>query len=205
MSRARIPLIFCIGMAFLLGAVPASAQRGAMVLQQNLAELVDEAATVVRGQVVSAMVEPHPELQNLDTVVVTLQVERTLKGQTGATFTFRQYFWDIRDRGTAAGYAKGQHLLLLMIKPSEIGLSSPAGLSQGRFQIARGPEGELLAGNGAGNTGLFRGIAPLLQKKGVKLPEHLAQTVAEDRGGPMPLKDLEDIIVALASSSGGQE
>lgn len=199
MGHVRASLILAV-VAFLLCAVPASAQRGAMVLQQNLAELVDEAATAVRGRVVSAQVEPHPEFENLNTVVVTVQVERVLKGQAGATFTFRQFFWDIRDRGNAVGYAKGQHVLLLMIKPSEFGLSSPAGLSQGRFQITRGPDGELLVGNGAGNQGLFRGIAPILQKKGVTLPEHLAQVVAEDGGGPIRLKDLEDIIIALAGT-----
>jgi len=199
MGHVRASLVLAV-VTFLLCSFPARAQRGAMVLQQNLAELVDEAATAVRGRVVSAQVEPHPELQNLDTVVVTVQVERVLKGQAGATFTFRQFFWDIRDRANAVGYAKGQRVLLLMIKPSEVGLSSPAGLSQGRFQITRGPDGELMVGNGAGNLGLFRGIAPILQKKGVQLPEHLAQVVAEDGGRPMRLKDLEDIIIALAGT-----
>ena len=199
MGHVRASLVLAV-VTFLLCSFPARAQRGAMVLQQNLAELVDEAATAVRGRVVSAQVEPHPELQNLDTVVVTVQVERVLKGQAGATFTFRQFFWDIRDRANAVGYAKGQRVLLLMIKPSEVGLSSPAGLSQGRFQITRGPDGELMVGNGAGNLGLFRGLAPILQKKGVQLPEHLAQVVAEDGGRPMRLKDLEDIIIALAGT-----
>ena len=199
MGHVRASLVLAV-VTFLLCSFPARAQRGAMVLQQNLAELVDEAATAVRGRVVSAQVEPHPEFENLDTVVVTVQVERVLKGQAGATFTFRQFFWDIRDRANAVGYAKGQHVLLLMIKPSEVGLSSPAGLSQGRFQITRGPDGELMVGNGAGNLGLFRGLAPILQKRGVKLPEHLAQVVAEDGGRPMRLKDLEDIIIALAGT-----
>jgi len=198
MGRTRISLIAAVIVVLFCGS-PLRAQRGAMVLQQNLAELVDEAATAVRGRVVSAQVEPHPEFENLDTVVVTVQVERVLKGQAGATFTFRQFFWDIRDRANAVGYAKGQHVLLLMIKPTE-GLSSPAGLSQGRFQITRGPDGKLMVGNGAGNQGLFRGLAPILQKKGMKLPEHLARVVAEDGGGPVRLKDLEDIIIALAGT-----
>jgi hypothetical protein len=73
-------------------------------------------------------------------------------------------------------------------------------MSQGRFQIVRGTDGELVVGNGAGNQGLFRGIEPMLQKKGVKLTGHLAQIVAEDRGGPLRLVDLEDIIIALAGA-----
>jgi hypothetical protein len=106
-------------------APSAAGQRGAMVLPQNLAELVDESATIVRGHIVSAQVEPHPELTNLTTVVVTVQVEATLKGEAGQTFSFRQYVWDIRDKQNAAGYRKGQHVLLLLIQASEYGLSSP--------------------------------------------------------------------------------
>ena len=45
--------------------------------------------------VVSVRMEKHPELTNLDTVVVTLRVRETLKGQAGETFTFRQYVWDL--------------------------------------------------------------------------------------------------------------
>lgn len=82
----------------------------------------------MRGHVVSARVEPHPEFQNLRTVVVTFQVEEVLKGQADETVTFRQFIWDIRDRYNAAGYRKGQYLLLLMTKPSPYGLSSPVGL-----------------------------------------------------------------------------
>ena len=66
----------------------------------------------------------HPELTALNTVVVKLQVRETLKGQAGSTYTFRQYVWDIRDLKYAGGYQKGQDLLLMMIAPSEYGLSS---------------------------------------------------------------------------------
>lgn len=195
---------------FLLGLVlgisllvtPAvQAQRGAITLPQNLAELVEEAGTIVRGGVLSAEVEPHPELQNLYTVVVTLRVERVLKGQAEGTFTFRQYIWDARDRYNAAGYRKGQRLLLLLIKPSEYGLSSPAGMDQGRFRLAPDQEGRLTAVNGAANHGLFRGVAPLLEKQGLRLPRRPAQTVAADAGGPLPLEDLEAIITALAKAN----
>ena len=69
---------------------PASAQQSALTVPRNLQQLTDRSAVIVRGNVVSAHVEKHPELQSLDTVVVTLHVRETLKGTTGATFTFRQ-------------------------------------------------------------------------------------------------------------------
>src|SRR4029450_1978616 len=111
--------------AALLLAAPAFAQHGAITVPRNLEQLTDRAADIVRGTVISAHVEKHPEFTNLDTVVVTLRVRETLKGNARGTFQFRQHIWDIRDRWDAAGYRKGQDVLLLMIAPSRYGLSSP--------------------------------------------------------------------------------
>src|SRR5688572_16742314 len=110
-----------------VATAPAFAQRGAMTVPRNLDQLTDRAADILRGTVVKAHVEKHPQLTNLDTVVVTLRVRETLKGQASGTYSFRQYIWDVRDRYDNAGYRKGQDLLLLMIAPSRYGLSSPAG------------------------------------------------------------------------------
>lgn len=197
----RVICFLCVLAVLLcLPVSPAQAQRGAIVLPQNLAEMVDEAATIVRGHVISARVEPHPEFSNLDTIVVTLQVEEVLKGSAAKTFTFRQYIWDIRDRYDTASYRKGQHLLLLMIKPNQYGLSSPAGLEQGRFRILRDPQGHDFAVNGHANAGLFRDVAPALTKKKVQLTPALSTLVTEHRKGPVELKDLEDIVRALAEA-----
>lgn len=186
-------------LAVLLGAPTLSAQRGAITVRQNLAELVDEAAVIVRGSVVSARVEPHPQLENLSTVVVTLRVERTLKGKAGGTFTFRQFIWDVRDRYDAAGYQKGQYVLLLVTRPSEYGLSSPVGLEQGRFRLVAGAGGQWLAVNGAGNHSLWRGLKDALTQRGIALPSRLERIVAEESAAPIPLDDLEEIIAALAT------
>jgi hypothetical protein len=97
---------FALAGALLLAA-PAFAQRGALTVPRNLIEMSERAADIVRGTVVSARVEKHPELTNLDTVVVTLRVREALKGGAQGSFTFRQYIWDIRDRWDAAGYRKG--------------------------------------------------------------------------------------------------
>jgi len=110
-SKTEVRLCL-IAISVLFLHLPLSAQRGAITLPQNLNELVDEAAVIVRGQVLSARVEPHPDLKGLFTVVATLRVDETLKGNPGPIFTFRQFIWDVRDRYDAAGYRKGQHLLL---------------------------------------------------------------------------------------------
>lgn len=176
----------------------AAAQRGALTVGQNLGDLVDEAGTIVRGYVTNVRVEPHPQLKNLATVVVTVRVEKVLKGEAGRSFTFRQYLWDVRDTYDAAGYRKAQHLLLLMTRPSEHGLSSPAGLEQGRFQVQSLPSGEAVAVNGRGNVMLFAKMESFLSRKQIRLAPQLEALAREHRSGPVPLHDLEDMIRSLA-------
>jgi hypothetical protein len=195
--RRKLQYAFVI-LAACLAAAPAFAQRGALTVPRNLDQLTDRASDVVRGTVLSAHVEKHPELANLDTVVVTLRVTDTLKGAAQGTFTFRQYIWDFRDNRDAAGYRKGQDLLLLMIAPSRYGLSSPAGMEQGRFRIERDRSGREVAVNGAGNARLFDGLDPATDKSGVALTSRQASLVAKHRHGPVELEELTAMIRAYA-------
>jgi hypothetical protein len=180
-------------LVFALCAPPLCAQRGALVEPRNLGELVAQSETIVRGYVVSAKVEPHPELSNLSTVVVTLRVAETLKGDARQTLTFRQFIWDIRDRMDAARYRKGQHLLLLMNPTTRYGLTSPAGLDQGRFRISRDAAGREVASNGLGNAGLFRDLSTQLKSKRVGVAPHLAALMEQHRAGPIALDDLREL------------
>ena len=183
-----------------LAAAPVLAQRGAITVPRNLGQLTERASEIVRGTVIGARVERHPELSNLYTVVVTLRVRDTLKGQASGTYTFRQYIWDVRDRYDAAGYHKGQDLLLLMIAPSRYGLSSPAGMEQGRFRIERDRSGRELAVNGTGNHRLFDGMAVFADKQGVALSARQAGLVAKHRGGPVELGELTALVRAFAGN-----
>lgn len=198
--RPSASLLLCLALVLFLPAA-AQGQRGALTLQRDLGTLVERAATIVRGHVVSARVEPHPQFTHLTTLVITLRVEEALKGQADKTFTFRQYIWDIRDRYDAAGYRKGQHLLLLMNKVNEYGLTSPAGMEQGRFRILRDAQGREVAVNGRGNAGLFRDLASQLTRKGIKLTPALSALLAQHQAGPIALPDLEDIIRAIAKAN----
>lgn len=186
-------------LAALVFAAPSVAQRGAMTVPRNLEQLTDRASDIVRGTIVSAHVEKHPELTNLDTVVVTLRLSDTLKGSAQGTFTFRQFIWDVRDRHDAAGYRKGQELLLLMIAPSRYGLSSPAGLEQGRFRIERDRKGREIAINGTGNLKLFEGL-DANTKSAVPLSSRQASLVAKHRKGPVGAADLAAMIRTFAQN-----
>src|SRR5262245_1602236 len=72
-------------------AAPVRAQTAPLTVPMNLARLVDESQNVVLARVASVRVEPHPQYQNLNTVVVTLDVAEPLKGSPGRQLVFRQY------------------------------------------------------------------------------------------------------------------
>lgn len=185
----------------LMASAPAFAQQSALTVPRNLQQLTDRAAVIVRGNVVSAHMEKHPELSNLDTVVVTLHVHETLKGQADETFTFRQYVWDLRSRMNAAGYKKGQDVLLMMIAPSRYGLSSPAGVEQGRFRIERDATGREIAVNSHNNLRLFDGVGAKMAKEGAVLSPASASLVAKHRRGPVEFRELAALIRELAARS----
>ena len=183
-----------------MAAAPALAQRGAMVLPRNLDQLTDRASDILRGTVLRAHVEKHPEFTNLDTVVVTLRVTETLKGGASGTFTFRQYIWDIRDRRDAAGYRKGQDLLLLLNATTRYGFTTPVGVEQGRFRVEPDGKGGYTATNGADNARLFNGLsAP--SNPAVALSPAGASLVAKHRKGPIALGQLEELIRAYDGSA----
>ncbi|MCL4524590.1 MAG: hypothetical protein M1453_09670 [Acidobacteria bacterium] len=183
-------------------SAPLEAQRGALTIPRNLAELADQSETIVRGRVIAVVVEPHPQYAHLPTVLVTLRVEESLKGAPGSTFTFRQFIWDARDRRDAAGYRKGQHLLLLMNRATSLGLTSPSGIEQGRFRIVRDAAGREVAVNGAANCGLFRDLAAQIEKKGIRLSAEMSRVVAGQPAGPLRLDDLRQLLRELRGVRG---
>jgi hypothetical protein len=196
MYRITSSQLRIVAAVVLLAVSAAHAQRGARTVPRNLDQLTQEAELIVRGTVVSAHVEPHPQLKNLSTVVVRFQVDSTLKGSAPKTMEFRQFIWDIRDQLDRARYAKGSELLLMLGPVSQYGLRSPVGLEQGRFRIVREPSGAVTAVNGAGNVGLLN--IPAARTSKVKLSSRAAQLVSKKPAGAVPLADLEDTIRSLA-------
>jgi hypothetical protein len=149
--------------------------------------------------VLSSSIEPHPQLRNLMTEVVTLNVAEIYKGKPQKTLVFRQYVWNV-DRGKAASdYHKGQELLLLLGPISEYGLTSPAGLEQGRFRITLDRAHRPFAVNGRGNVGLFDRVEQAARARNAPLSPHLA-TVVRQSHAPLLLTDLEQIIRTFARS-----
>jgi hypothetical protein len=197
--RNRVLARFLIFLLVCALALPLFSQSAALVVPRHLGDLVAESQVVVQGTVTSVVLGPHPQLKNLMTVVVTLQVEDTLKGQPGSVYTFREAVVDRGDLRQKMGYKAGQHVLLLLMKASPYGLTSPAGLQQGRFQIEAQKDGTLQATNAMGNAGLFRGLSQQVQTKGLRLTPEAQAMVNRTEGGPVPLEQLKNLIRALAA------
>jgi hypothetical protein len=199
LKYSLVILAFCACL-FVANPCPA-AQSNALTLPKNVGELVDESPTVMQGWVTDVTLEPHGKLNNLMTVVVTLQVEETLKGDAAKTFSFSQAVIDKKDLQQRMGYRVGQHLLLILIKPSTYGLSSPAGMEQGRFRIESGGDGKLLATNGYGNAGLFRGLDSQLQSRRLRISPEVQAMISKPGAGPVSLERLKTLIRTIAGAS----
>ena len=178
----------------LIATAPAIAQRGTYSVSANLDQLVRQSNLIIRAHVVSAKVEDHPEFANLKTVVVTLRVDRVLRGNAALTYRFRQFIWDARDVADAAGYRKADEVLLFLNPVSPYGLTSPVGGEQGRFRILTDNKGKRYALNGRGNTGLFSNL-PKVTAQGGPLSPQVQKLMAQPSGGAqLPL--FEDAIIA---------
>ena len=161
---------------------------------------MSESQVVVQGWVTAVKLEPHDQFRNLMTVVVTLQVEETLKGDPLRTLTFRQAIIDKRDLQQQMGYHVGQHVLLALIKPSKLGLTSTAGMEQGRFQIGSLGAGKLGATNGLRNAGLFRGLDSQLKAKGIPLAPEVHEMIIKAGAGPVSLEHLKSLIRTIEAA-----
>lgn len=189
----------------LLIAVSATAQRGAITLPRNLAQITDQAANVIRGKVTYVHVEPHPQYKHLRSVVVTVAVSKTLKGSATDTVTFRQFLWDPRDVRDAAGYRRGQEVVLFLNRASEIGFTSPVGIQQGRFTVQTDENGVLVAKNGQDNATLLKDVPQLSSTKALSARARRVITEGEKTGGAIPVDVLEETVRSLVAVQGSNQ
>jgi hypothetical protein len=131
------------------------------------------------------------------TVVVTIQVEDMFKGSAPATYAFRQAVIDRRDLQNKLDYRIGEHVVLFLIRPNTYGLSSPAGLDQGRFRILQSPQGNLVAVNRMGNVGLFRALPGDVQQDS-SLKPRTKNLLAKANPGPVDLQQLKTIVQVIS-------
>jgi hypothetical protein len=174
------------------------AQHGALTVARGLDQLTDEADVIVHGYVTSTRIEPHPQLPNLNTIVVSLEVKDTYKGKPQKSLTFRQYVWDSDPQRELAEYGKHQEVVLFLGPVSEYGLTSPVGLEQGRFRIYADQKKQVVAANGRGNLGLFHSVVTRARAHGVTLSPRTLKIAQQTQAAPLLLSDLEDAIRTFA-------
>ncbi len=165
--------------------------------QTNLAYLAQRADVIVQGRVVEARYEPMPGYDHIPTVVVTLQVERMLRGPEGSRYTFREMLPFLKgNRSAKMGYAHADRLMLFLPAPSEWGLSGPLGGEQGRFHIQSDQWGRAFIANEFNNAGLFKGVAEKAYQEGLELSETQTR-IAQLPRGPAALEDFVSLVEGL--------
>jgi hypothetical protein len=190
--------ILALAFLTLILQTDSSAQSVARTLPRGLDQLTAEADVIIHGYITSTKVEPHPQLRNLNTVVVTMSVKDTYKGTPQKSLTFRQYVWDLDPKRAASEYHKGREMVLLLGPVSEYGLTSPVGLEQGRFRVSLDKKGQAVVENGRGNQGLFNAVEDRARAKGLQLSARTLAATKRRGSGPLPLADLEDAIRTFA-------
>jgi hypothetical protein len=187
-------------LALALALVPAAtAQMSGRVVHRNLAELVQGSDVILRGDVIEARLEPHPDYPDATTMLITLRVQEVLKGKAGETYTFRQYVFDPRDGQQRLGYKKGESVVLILYPPSRMGLSSPVGLEQGRFRLWIDSKGTVMVANGMQNAGLFRNVANAAPTLELKVAPAARQLLRQHVSGPIPYDQFQDIVRNLVA------
>lgn len=177
-----------------------SARAQFLVRQVNLAGLAERAEIIVQGRVIEARYEGHPDYPHVPTALVTLEVERVLRGPAGKRFGFRQFLPPGEAMRGKRGYVVGQRLLLFLPEPSRYGLSSPIGREQGLFRISRDAQGNELVENGYGNAGLFKNVEEDAARAGLTLSAEQLRLAGVKRG-PVRLEEFVSLVKEFTSLS----
>jgi hypothetical protein len=162
----------------------------------NLAYLSQRADVIVQGRVAKVLHESLPEYPNIRTVAVTINVESSLRGAIGKTYTFREIYFGLQKDYGKQSYGVGQRLLLFLPSPSQYGLSSPIGTGQGRFHIGENSRGSATIVNEQGNAGLFRNVEQTAAKAGKRLTTAQLKLTATEQG-PVGLDDFVSLVKSL--------
>ena len=155
------PLVYlCALVATILAFSSVHATR---VLPVSLEALSELAGTVFSGRCISAETVLDPAL-GMKVTQVTFEVDRAVKGDPGRTVSVRMLGGDQGVPGMPR-FEIGEEVVLFLYAESELGLTSPVGMLQGKFRVYTDKNGERLAVNGTHNRGLFRDLSPRARER----------------------------------------
>jgi hypothetical protein len=193
MARATCSRRFVLALLLTLCALPLlhDSTKAQLSVPINLARMVDEAENIVLARVTQVEREKHPQLANVNTVVVTLEIIESLKGSSGKHITLRQYVIDARDSDSKLGYRVGEEIVLCLRRPSEYGLTSPVGFEQGRFRVEHDAMTNRSVRNGMDNAGLFSDIDETIPTLKANLPQSVIEVINKHRTGSIPYEEFK--------------
>lgn len=184
-------------------SLPLSA-RGFLVAQLNLEQLAVLSDRIVAGHCLE--VKKGRDRNGRLVQYVTFAVEETLKGPEVDRLTFKQlllespeereWFTTTTSFSQLPSYVVGEEAVLFLSSPSEIGLTAPIGLAQGKFVVTQGRDGKRLARNGLGNRGLFRGLKTSPKVKSLNLSSR-ERAQLQGRSGDLLDEDLRSWVKKL--------
>ncbi len=181
--------------AILLAATAATASQ---VRPVNLEQMTQRAARIFAGRCVRVEAVDGGALGHAVTVA-TFEVERAVKGEIGPTVSVRMLGGDAafgRDTPGLPSFRPGDQVVLFLYGESELGLSAPVGLGQGRFQVVTDKSGRRLALNDFGNRQLLRGLTPAAR---TRLEQARGATFETIEREDLEVPALLDLVAALAS------
>jgi len=194
-------VVLTLGLLSILSVcVPVNAHHA--VLRSNLEEMTIAADRVFLGKCVAINETDRMIAQGMmDVTDYTFQVEKVIKGNLPAVFTFTQLGHAAKPATGKGGeltshgqvvtpgafihgmgqYVVGERMLLFLVPESKMGnLTHPVGLDQGAFHVTTLETGEQLVRNGINNLGLF--TAPYT---GGTLGRQQATTIFPEQDNPI--------------------
>ena len=192
MRRSHMLAVICVFVTSLLLTNHSFATK---MLHRNAEELASLANRVFVGVCKSVEQRQNGSLYYTE---YTFEVQDGIKGvNTGTVLVFRQ-FATPPGAGRIAGfpsYQSGGKYLLFLRADSELGLTSPIGLTQGAFQIFRSNDGSEKAINGLDNKGLFRGMDKSSGYSSLSVSE---RSLMEATSGSVNLNSLVGLVRKMA-------
>jgi hypothetical protein len=194
-------LITIVSAVLLLGSTVTVATQ---VRPVNLEEMTAFAEKIFSGTCVEATVAIDPQL-GLPVTRVTFAVDRAIKGAVGEEITIRLVGNRTRSaeqNQEAAGmplFVPGEPVVLFLYAESELGLTSPVGLGQGKFTVYTDKHGDRIALNTLRNKNLLEGLS-------LEAEERLARAAVDrDARGHLSVTNLLELVETLAPLSANWE
>ena len=162
----------------------------------TLEQMVEKAVIVFVGQCLSSTMHEDPHIGRIVTVT-EFDVVEVLKGDLGARHTIKHY-GGAREHGAhritgMPTYMLGEEVILFLYGENRYGLTSPVGMSQGKFTLVHDtePSSHPMVVNSINNNGLLTGFDRHLSNTR-RIDEHkrtAIQSLVRVNRGPIPYDD----------------